>query len=187
MSEPTPAPRTIGLFGGSFNPPHVAHQMAALYVLETCAIDELWVIPTHRHAFAKELADFAHRCAMCELAFAALGGRVRVSRVEAELDLPVSRTLDTVRAVRARHPELALRLVVGADILAESHKWHRWDDIVALAPPIVVGRAGQGGGDVDMPAVSSTDIRARLARGHCVDTLVPRRVVRYIHEHGLYR
>lgn len=181
------APRTIGLFGGSFNPPHVAHQMVALYVLETCPIDELWVIPTHRHPFAKELVDFAHRCAMCELAFAALDGRVAVSRIEAELDQPVSRTLDTVEAVRVRHPDLTLRLVVGADILTESHKWYRWDDIVALAPPIVVGRAGLDDRDVDMPAVSSTEIRERLARGHRVDTLVPRSVVRYIDEHGLYR
>jgi nicotinate-nucleotide adenylyltransferase len=181
------AQRTIGLFGGSFNPPHVAHQMVMLYVLETCAVDELWMIPTYRHAFAKELIDFEHRCRMCELAAAALGTRVRVSRIEGELGRDVSRTLDTIEALGARHPDTRFRLVVGADILQESHKWYRWDRIEVLAPPIVVGRAGLDVRGVEMPAVSSTEIRERLARGEPVDDLVPCSVVRYIDEQGLYR
>jgi len=57
----------IALFGGSFNPPHVAHQMVALFVLETAPVDELWITPTYRHAFSKQLVDYEHRIAMCEL------------------------------------------------------------------------------------------------------------------------
>jgi nicotinate-nucleotide adenylyltransferase len=181
------AQRTIGLFGGSFNPPHVAHQMVMLYVLETCAVDELWMIPTYRHPFAKELIDFEHRCRMCELAAAALGPRVHVSRIEGELARSVSRTLDTIEALGARHPDARFRLVVGADILQESHKWYRWDRIEVLAPPIVVGRAGLDVRGVEMPAVSSTEIRGRLARGEPVDDLVPGSVGRYIDAQGLYR
>lgn len=181
------AQRTIGLFGGSFNPPHVAHQMAMLYVLETCDVDAIWMMPTYRHPFAKELVDFEHRCRMCELAAAALGARVEVSRVEGELARPVSRTLETIEFLRAQHPELRFRLVVGADILHESHKWYGWDRIVALAPPITVGRAGLEGPALGMPAVSSTEIRDKLARGAAVDELVPRAVLRYIAEKGLYR
>lgn len=179
--------RRVGLFGGSFNPPHVVHQMLCLYVLETCEVDEIWVVPTYRHAFAKELAGFEHRVRMCELAFRALGDRVRVSRIEGELARPVSRTLDTIEALRARHPRAGFRLIVGADILAQTDKWHRWDDIVALAPPIVVGRAGHGEAGIDMPPVSSTEIRRRLACAQSVAALVPRRVVDYIAEQGLYR
>ncbi|WP_428261630.1 nicotinate (nicotinamide) nucleotide adenylyltransferase [Haliangium sp.] len=178
---------TVGLFGGSFNPPHVAHQMVALYVLETCAIDELWMVPTYRHAFAKELIGFEHRCRMCELAAAALGARVKVSAIERELARPVSRTLDTLQSLRERHPAVGFRLVIGADILAESHKWYRWDDIVRLAPPLVVGRAGHDSLSVDMPPVSSTEVRTRLADGQPVDHLVPAAVRRYIVEQGLYR
>jgi nicotinate-nucleotide adenylyltransferase len=181
------AQRTIGLFGGSFNPPHVAHQMVMLYVLETCDLDALWMIPTYRHPFAKELVAFEHRCRMCELAAAALGARVEVSRIEGELARPVSRTLDTIEVLTARHPDTRFRLVIGADILHESHKWYRWDRIVELAPPIVVGRAGLDGAGVDMPAVSSTEIRARLGRGDSAEALVPRGVLRYIAEQGLYR
>lgn len=181
------AQRTIGIFGGSFNPPHVAHQMLMLYALETRALDAIWMIPTYHHPFAKALLDFEHRCRMCELAAAALGPRVEVSRVEGELARPVSRTLETIEVLRARHPDAGFRLVIGADILHESHKWHGWDRIVALAPPIVVGRGGLDGPGVDMPDVSSTTIRERLARGEPVDDLVPRGVARYIDEHGLYR
>ena len=71
----------VAIFGGSFNPPHLAHQMAALYVLETAAIDELWIVPAFQHPFGKVLAPFAHRLEMCELAAAALGPRVKVSAV----------------------------------------------------------------------------------------------------------
>lgn len=178
---------TVGIFGGSFDPPHVAHQMVCLYVLETCEVDEIWVMPTYRHAFAKELTAFDDRCRMCELAFLALGERVRVSRLEGELARPVSRTLDTLQTLRAQHADTRFRLIVGADILAETHKWHRWEDIVAMAPPVVVGRAGQGGTGVELPAVSSTEIRRRLASGLPVQSLVPRRVMHYIAERGLYR
>ena len=72
----------IALFGGSFNPPHLAHSLVALYVLETAPVDELWITPTFRHAFGKDLASYDDRIAMCELAAAALGPRVRVSRAE---------------------------------------------------------------------------------------------------------
>jgi nicotinate-nucleotide adenylyltransferase len=184
--------RTIALFGGSFNPPHVAHQMVCLFVLETCDVDELWIVPTYNHAFAKELVDFEHRFAMCERVASAFGGRVVVSDIERQLGDEVSRTLDTIEALYERHPEIALRLVVGADILAETDKWHRWDEVSRLAPPIVIGRGGfdldpaddQPG--LDMPEVSSTEIRQRLRSGLSALPLVPRAVMNYIAEHGLY-
>src|SRR5262245_29965318 len=98
----------IGLFGGSFNPPHAAHQMVALYVLETQPIDELWFVPTWRHVFGKDLAPFDDRVRMCELAAAPLGSRAVVSRIEAELaarpGFVASRTLDTIEAIAEQRP-----------------------------------------------------------------------------------
>lgn len=200
--------RQIALFGGSFNPPHVAHQMVSLLVLETCAVDGLWMVPTYRHAFAKELEAFEHRCRMCELAAAALGERVAVSRIEADVAAPVSRTLDTLEALGRLHPDTRFRLVIGADILGETGKWYRWDEVAAMAPPIVVGRTGYRAGqearsrdslaaaahdagwtylDLELPRVSSTEVRARLGRGRDALPLVPRVVRNYIAEQGLYR
>jgi nicotinate-nucleotide adenylyltransferase len=189
--------RTVALFGGSFNPPHVAHQMVSLFVIETAPVDELWLAPTWKHPFAKDLVDYDHRIAMCEIVAAALGPRVVVSRIEEEVarapGFVSSRTLHTVETLIARHPDTSFRLVVGADILGETDKWHRWDDLVRLAPLIVIGRAGYPlppgtvASGLDMPEVSSTEVRALLARGESAVPLVPRSVMSYIASQGLYR
>jgi nicotinate-nucleotide adenylyltransferase len=185
----------VALFGGSFNPPHVAHQLVALYVLETQPVDELWFVPTYTHPFGKELVAYEHRVAMCELAAAPLGSRASASRAEAELaarpGFVASRTLDLVELVAAQGH--APRLVIGADILADAAKWHRWADVVAKAPRIVVGRAGHtppgsGATEVTMPEISATRVRDLLARGASdVTGLVPRDVLRYIAQHHLYQ
>ena len=189
----------IALLGGSFNPPHVAHQLVALYVLETQPVDELWFVPVYAHPFGKQLADYEHRVAMCELAARPLGARAKVSRLEHELSLQpgfvASRTLDLVRHLAARGHEL--RLVVGSDILGETHKWHRWDEVVASAPLIVIGRsgydlpAGSVATGVAMPEIASTRIRELLERGPPTDpelrALLPGQVLRYIAGHALYQ
>jgi nicotinate-nucleotide adenylyltransferase len=188
----------IGLFGGSFNPPHVAHQLVALYVLETCEIDELWFVPTFVHPFHKELVPFEDRVEMCRLAAEPLGARVRVSRAEEELarqpDFVASRTYDLVQLLLAQDPEHQFRLVIGADILRETDKWYRWDDLAQLAPPIVIGRSGFALPDgstetgIAMPEISATRARALLAAGDpAAAALLPRQILRYIAARGLYR
>jgi nicotinate-nucleotide adenylyltransferase len=189
--------RRIALFGGSFNPPHVAHQLAALYVLETQPVDELWFVPTYAHPFGKPLVGYEDRVAMCELACAPLGARVQVSRAEHELarrpGFVASRTLDLVAMLATRHPDVSWRLVVGTDILGETHKWYRWDELVERAPLIVIGRAGYPlpPGSVEtglvMPEISSTRVRELVAaRSEAVAALLPASVVRYIASHALY-
>jgi nicotinate-nucleotide adenylyltransferase len=184
----------VALFGGSFNPPHVAHQLVALYVLETQPVDELWFVPTYAHPFGKHLVGYEHRIAMCELAAAALGPRARVSRAEAELaarpGFVASHTLDLVEKVAAEGH--APRLVIGSDILGEAAKWHRWHDVIARAPLIIIDRGGHppsgSAPDVTMPEVSATRVRELLARGASdVGGLVPRDVLRYIAQHNLYQ
>jgi nicotinate-nucleotide adenylyltransferase len=180
----------VALFGGSFNPPHVAHQMACLWVLETQPVDEVLIVPTWRHAFDKALASFDDRLEMCRLAMAPLGPRVAVSSIERDLGGEASRTFLTLEALAARRPDARFRVVIGSDILPEKEKWYRWSDIERIAPPLVVGRQGYpsaGAARVDIPGVSSTEIRARIERGDSIEGLVPRSVARYIEERGLYR
>lgn len=202
MTAPSPSTKTVALFGGSFNPPHVAHQLVALYVLETQPLDELWFVPTYTHVFGKALAPYEDRVAMCELATAALGPRVKVSRDEEALalrpDFVASRTLDLATHVVASG--VAPRLVVGTDILGETAKWHRWSEVVALAPLIVVGRTGHALPDgsvatgVAMPEISSTQIRAAITRWRAGEVgaeetlrgLLPSQVLGYIARAGLY-
>lgn len=182
---------TLGIFGGSFNPPHVAHQMACLYALETEAIDGVIMVPTFRHPFAKDddLASFGHRLAMCELAAAALCGRVEVSDIENELGQIPSRTLDMLTALGKKMPGASFRLIVGSDILAERHRWHRWEDVARLAPPIVLSRPGHGdeSGRPALPDIASSAIRARIRAGESIAGLVSLAVMDYIDRRGLYR
>ncbi len=179
----------VAIFGGSFNPPHVAHVLACALVLAVEDVDRVLVVPTYRHPFAKALAPYDDRVAMCELAVGGLTG-VEVSRVEEELG-GESRTLRTLEHLAAQHPEWGLRLVIGADILAETPKWFGFDAITRLAPPLVLARAGvdaPGAGPPLLPDVSSTQVRAAIARGAWdeVEKLLPRRVLARVRETGLY-
>ena len=176
----------VAFFGGSFNPPHIAHQLVSLYVLETAAVDELWWVPCLKHAFDKTLAPFAHRMQMCALAAAALGPRAQVSDIEGRLG-GESRTLLTLKALRAERPDCEFHLVVGADIEPELPAWYGADELLASVPLIVVGRGGfDGGSRLAMPELSSTEIRGRLAQGVPVSGMLPRAVEAYAREHRLY-
>jgi nicotinate-nucleotide adenylyltransferase len=183
------AGREIALLGGSFNPPHVAHVMAAYWVLETQGVAEVWLLPSYRHPFGKALAPWDDRVRMCELAARAVRG-LHVCTAEAELadDPLVGKTARTLEHLVAKHPDVRFALAVGSDVLADLPKWYRWDRVRELARIVVVGRQGHGGTDAPaLPAVSSTEIRARISRGEDVSTLVPRRVLEYVRERGLYR
>jgi len=179
----------IALLGGSFNPPHVAHVMAAWWALATQGVREVWLLPAWRHPFGKALAPFEDRARMCQLAVAAIRG-AHVCTAEAELagDALSGKTARTLGHLREKHPDLDFALVVGADILPDTAKWYRWDQVQALARVVVVGRQGYPGGQGPaLPAISSTEVRARLARGEDASDLVPRRVLEYAVERGLYR
>jgi nicotinate-nucleotide adenylyltransferase len=177
----------VAVFGGSFNPPHVAHQMVALYVLETAAIDALWFVPCFRHPFDKPLEEYEHRRRMCELAAAALGPRVGVSDVERSIG-GQSRTLRTIRRLEEMHPQHEFSLVIGADLVPEVPTWYGAVELQQTVPFVVVGRSGVGpGAGVAMPEVSSTDVRRALREGKSAEGLVSRSVLDYIYQHGLYK
>jgi len=182
--------RCVAIFGGSFNPPHVAHVLAAVYVLSTEPVDEVLVVPVYKHPFSKELASFEDRLEMCRLAFSWIP-RVVVSAVERELD-GESLTLRTIEHLANVHPDWSMRLLLGADVIADLPKWHRFDRIAEIARPIIVGRAGvvaEGAPEPILPRVSSTDVRDAVARADVarLEKLVPRDVLAFIDERGLYR
>ena len=179
----------VGVFGGSFNPPHLAHVLALSILHTRFPIERILVIPTFQHPFAKSLAPYEDRVRMCELAMGWIPG-VEVSRVEEELG-GESRTLRTLEHLQAKYPASLLRFVMGADLVVESTKWHGFDRIVAIAPPIVLGRVGvdyPGAPAPVLPSISSTMVRTRLAAGDLegLDELVPVKVIAYAREKNLY-
>ncbi|HOI54978.1 MAG TPA: nicotinate (nicotinamide) nucleotide adenylyltransferase [Phycisphaerae bacterium] len=199
---------TIALFGGSFNPIHVAHLAVARAAMEALGLERLVLVPSARppHKPSADLAADTHRLAMCRLA-AADDPRFEVSDVELRRQGP-SYTVDTLADVRRRRPEASLVLLVGADMLRDLHLWHRFEEIVRLARVVTLPRPGvelgrleplrRALGDATADAlladvlptprvdVSATDIRRRIRQGLPIDGLVPPAVADYIREHRLY-
>lgn len=178
----------IALLGGSFNPPHVGHLMAALYVRATLGCDEVWLVPSFNHPFGKPLAPFEDRVAMCEAMAEDLGPWLQVSRAEAEVG-GEGRTIELLEWLLPRHPARRFRFVIGSDILADLPKWKAWERVEALVQVTVLHRAGYpapGALGPPMAEVSSTEIRRRLEAGEPLADLVPRRALEVARARGLY-
>jgi nicotinate-nucleotide adenylyltransferase len=196
-------PRRIGMFGGAFDPPHLAHVALARAAVEQLALDELRVFPTGQawHK-ARELSSADHRLAMARLAFADMP-RIRVDGRELQRSGPTY-TVDTLRELRQEFPDAQLLLVIGADQAESLHSWRESAEIARLATISIAARArpvmATGTFDasnlppgrrepVELPAmpVSSTEIRRRAAAHEDIAHLVPAPVARYIDQYHLYQ
>jgi nicotinate-nucleotide adenylyltransferase len=182
--------RKIAVFGGSFNPPHVAHALAVHYVSMAGGFDDILVIPTFVHPNDKPLIDFNHRIRMCQLAFSSIP-KVIIDPIESTLPTP-SYSVNTFKALHKQFPA-DYRFVVGSDILFNKELWTDIDEVFRLAPPFIIGRLGYPATDVTeqmvLPGVSSTEIRNLLKcsrYGQELNKIMPERVLQYIQEHGLY-
>jgi nicotinate-nucleotide adenylyltransferase len=189
----------IGVFGGTFDPPHVGHFIVAQDVAETLEIDTLLLMPAavSPHKQASESAPAETRARMLE---AGLGGhpRIRLSRIELDRG-GVSYTVDTLRTLRERASGDQLFLVIGVDQLEAFSSWRSPDEVLQMARLVVVDRGGVGGrgveagGDVPHQAVpvtrvdvSSTEVRKRRREGRSIRYWVPEAVRRIIEDEGLY-
>ncbi len=178
----------IALLGGSFNPPHVGHLMAALYVRTTLRCDEVWLVPSFHHPFGKELAPWDARLAMCDAIAAEVGPWVKVSRAESEVG-GEGRTIELLEWLLPKHPGTKFRWIIGSDILADLPKWKSWNRIQQLVDVTVLHRAGYAAPGVlgpPMAEVSSTEIRRRFDAGDVPTDLVPAAALAVARERGLY-
>jgi nicotinate-nucleotide adenylyltransferase len=178
----------VALLGGSFNPPHMGHLLAAHYVRATQDMDEVWFMPAFHHPFGKQLESFEHRVRMCEAICEDASGWLKTSRVEREVG-GSGRTVDTLSFLVERHPDVRFSLIIGSDILKDLPHWKDFHRIQQLAHVLVLYRAGYPAPDAVGPPlaeVSSTQIRELLSRGERPTELVPRRVLDYAHQAGLY-
>ncbi len=175
----------IALFGGSFNPPHFGHVLAAC--MARChGADQVWVLPAARHPYSKNLAPWDQRWALCRAAFEPLGPWC-VVRPD-ELDNPNGYTVDLVEALARQHPEHQWQLVGGTDTARDLHRWHRGADLAALVSVIAIPRRGwDDTHPAALPAISSSDVRTAIAQGEAWENRVPPAVADLIHRHHWYR
>jgi nicotinate-nucleotide adenylyltransferase len=193
--------KRLGVFGGTFDPPHVGHLVLAEWAWESLALDRLWFVPTGRppHKPRRRITPARHRLAMTRLAVRGRPG-FEVSTLELERRTP-SYTVETLRATAGRHTGECF-LLIGGDSLDDFRRWREPERILELAALAVVGRPGAGSaharawarrtgrvrwiGDPGLD-VSSSALRERVRRGGSVRYLVPDAVRRYIQRHRLYR
>jgi nicotinate-nucleotide adenylyltransferase len=182
----------LGIFGGSFDPIHHGHLILARAALEELGLDRLLFIPANMspHKTDTKPATAQDRLAMVQLA---IEGEPGFESADLELHRPPpSYTVDTLRELRAAHPEAELTLLIGADNVAQFDTWREPHEIRQLARIAVLDRAG-GTAPADWPVIrrlvdiSSTDLRARTAAGRSIRYLTPGSVCDYITAHGLYR
>ena len=191
----------IGLFGGTFDPPHLAHLIVAETIGEEFGLDGVrWIpsyLPPHKTGAVRTPAH--HRLAMTRLAVA---GNDRFDVSDAELQRKgTSYTLDTVRAMQEAEPGTSFSLIVGGDSLADFMTWHAPEAIVERVPLIVYRRPGAQGpteagerfaeriryAEAPLIDIASADLRRRKRAGRSIRYLVPEAVLAYIDAHGLYR
>lgn len=191
MFDPNSPIKSLCIFGGTFDPPHISHTLGCLYALETCNIDRILVIPCFHHPLGKNATPFHHRAAMCRLAMERLYPKVEVSEMEAERPGP-SYTIDTLNILRLQRPVNKLFIMIGSDILSETRLWKSFDEIKSTAEFIILPRQVQGkesSGEVKdftLPNISSTEIRRLVKEGGDASIFLSRKVLEYIRTHNLY-
>ena len=191
-----PRPR-VGVMGGTFDPIHNGHLVAASEVASSLGLDEVIFVPTGQPYQKHGVTDSEHRYLMTVIATAA-NPMFTVSRVDIDRIGPTY-TIDTLRDLRRIRPEVELFFISGADAVAQILNWKDAPELFSLAHFVAVSRPGHPLSVSGLPehdvsllevpalAISSTDCRSRVSRGFPVWYLVPDGVVQYISKHHLYR
>lgn len=171
--------KKVGIFGGSFNPPHAGHTAICRWLFDQKLIDELWIVPCFVHPLGKDLLPFDERVVMCKLAFYKLEHEIKVLDIERELG-GTSFTIRTIEHLKDKHPRVDFHLIAGEDIEAQAGEWREFDKIRELVELVKVPR----GKDSPIPDISSTEIRRRLAAGEKFADLVENEVAVYLATKG---
>lgn len=196
----------IGIYGGSFQPPHIGHVRGAEYAQQALSLDKLFVIPAAQNPHKPvdpAAPDPQQRLELARLAFSHIPG-VEVSAIELDRG-GLSYTADTLQQLKMAEPEAELVLLLGSDMLESFPRWHKYEQICRLAKLAVIHRGGreetqrvyqlaneleQLGAQITVlpnpvTAISSTQLRRMLILG-CADAYLPEKVAAYIRENRLF-
>ncbi|MCD7033024.1 nicotinate-nucleotide adenylyltransferase [Metabacillus sp. GX 13764] len=186
--------KKIGLFGGTFDPPHYGHLLMANEVKAALSLDEIWFIPNRipPHKQDEEHSGSHHRMNMLKLAIEG-HQEFHTEKIELERQGP-SFTYDTMVLLKERHPDKKFYFIIGADMIEYLPNWHMIDELVSILQFVGVKRHGYKTKspypiiEVEAPQfeVSSTMLRERFASGYPTDYLLPEKVKTYIEEKHLY-
>lgn len=194
----------IGIFGGTFDPPHIGHLVIADQALIQLKLDEVWFMPVGQppHKAGNHISDVRHRVEMVRLAIADHPG-FKLSLVDVQRPAP-HYSVTAIELLESQHPQHDWCFIMGADSLEDLPHWHKPQRLIELATLAVAGRPGARPDttelEQDIPGlgarvrwvnaplvdISSTELRRLAREGASLRYLVPRLVEDYIREHMLY-
>lgn len=194
----------LGIFGGTFNPPHIGHLRLVEAVADEISLDRVLIIPAAipPHKNAPDLADGEDRLMMCRLTFGA-DRRFEVSDTELRRR-GRSYTYDTLCGIREKYPEDEIFLIVGSDMLETFDRWYRYRDILSMCTLCAAARERDFSPNlekvfskeelkkvrfinIDVTEVSSTQIRRLISEGGSAGDFLTCETAQYIEQRGLYR
>lgn len=195
----------IGIFGGTFDPPHLGHTIAAHQIINKLALDSLWLMPVATHAFGKNLSSEVHRMQMTKLISK---GKIKADNTEIVLG-GVSSSYKTMKFLRKKFPKDNLYFCMGSDLLYDFHKWDNWQSLVAENKIVVFPRGSYQpdlkteiknafgnmfhritlieGKDIVTTNISSSIIREKIKSGLNANYLLNKKVINYIYKNNLYQ
>jgi len=171
----------IALFGGSFDPPHLAHVQVIQYLLDSGRYDEVWVIPSRQNPFKEKGLSFETRLKMCDLAFGGWGPRVQCRRDEEKLS---GYTIDLIRALKDQNPQHQFTFVAGSDLRDQVKDWKDGGALIKMIDFEFLPRPPEQGSPF-LP-LSSTWVRAQLAQGEAPDKFLPEKVAEFVEREQIY-
>lgn len=199
----------ILVFGGTFNPPHLGHQLMVQQVLlhtlpDGRRVDQVWLLPVGQHSFAKEFVAAEHRLAMLELLKLSVikqhdptwGGKIVLEEYEIHQKTE-SQTYATLSFLAKKHPEHDFSFLIGSDNLAQFHRWHQYQEMLQMHSFYVYPRTGYPleplyEGMIPLrgfieSSVSSTVVRQALLEGRDMTSLLDPHISSYIQKEGLFQ
>ncbi len=187
----------IALFGGSFNPPHLGHQIVISQAFELIPqIDEIWLLPDYQHAFAKNenFASPSHRLAMTKMLE---NHKIKTNTCTFDQKMP-GNTIFHITHLKKTYPDHHFSFLMGSDNLPTFHKWPKYKTLLKLMPFYIYPRANHPFKPVltnmhplkhplqIVTNISSTRIRNRIKNQLSIHHLLPEKIARYIQKHNLY-
>ena len=192
----------VAIFGGSFDPPHLGHQLIAYQVLDFANVDEVWLTPCYRHTFGKRLTIAKHRIAMTKMLTSK-----KIKYCDEQNNNRLSgETLDLLNLLVKKYPQHQFSFIIGSDNLSTLNRWGRWRELITKYQFLIFPRAyfkrSLVDFNLDKPEyqlhlinhpllvttdISSTNIRERIKKKLSISGLVPKEVEEYIKKNNLYK
>lgn len=178
--------KDIAIFGGKFDPPHLAHRMTIDLAFEKYKMDEVWLIPSFKHPFGYKPTSFEHRLEMCRI-MAGLFQKDKVKVFETEREINSGFTIDVLRHFASLYPEYNFHLFIGADNWKNKEKWKEFNELERISKSIkVIGRGKDEFDGSALPDISSTMIKEMIKNKESVSHLLVKDVEEYIIKNSLY-